>query len=100
MITVAVLRAMLGLWVAIERRSVRFERLGWFHRNRIVGVLAGSLAPDVTDIYEPLAVDHQGRSVSAHQRDINEWHEGLAQKYWHAARYPWLPVAPDSSPPD
>ena len=28
-----------------------------------------------------------------------EWHESMARKYEHAARYPWLPVAPDSPPP-
>jgi hypothetical protein len=28
------------------------------------------------------------------------YHGSLASKYWYAARYPWLPVEPDPSPPD
>ena len=28
-----------------------------------------------------------------------EWHESMARKYEHAARYPWLPVAPDRPEP-
>ncbi len=28
------------------------------------------------------------------------WAEKMADRYWHAARYPWLPLQPDLSPPD
>lgn len=30
----------------------------------------------------------------------HKWHSMLAKKYEHAARYPWLPVAPDPPEPE
>jgi hypothetical protein len=29
-----------------------------------------------------------------------EWHDSMARKYEHAARYPWLPVEPDPPAPE
>ena len=31
---------------------------------------------------------------------IRDRHARLKEKYWHAARYPWLPVGPDAPEPE
>src|SRR4051794_8772311 len=79
----------------IGRRRDRFQRLGSYHRHQIVCVLWGHPGPDGEYVYEPTSHDQQGKPVSARQQRIDRWHESLAQRYWNAARSPWLPVPPD-----
>ncbi len=38
-------------------------------------------------------------SKAAWYRDRTAWHAAMKAKYEHAARYPWLPVAPDPPEP-
>jgi hypothetical protein len=100
MVAIALLGSSFGVLATIERRRASFERLGWYHRDQVISVLAGFPGADGNYLYEPTDVDQQGNTVSDHQREIDRWHESLAQKYWTAARYPWLPVSPDPSAPD
>ena len=100
MVAIALAGASSGVLATIERRRATFERLGWFHRDQIVSVMAGFPGQDGNDVYEPTDVDQQGNTVSDHQREIDRWHESLAQKYWNAVRYSWLPVSPDPPAPD
>jgi hypothetical protein len=39
-------------------------------------------------------------SKAAWYRDRTAWHAAMRTKYEHAARYPWLPVAPDPPEPE
>src|SRR3954468_14385090 len=95
MVAVAVVGAALGGLAGLDRRRARLERLGSDHRARVVCVLAGSPGPDGVYAYEPRGFDQRGRPTSRRQRAADRWHEAMAQKYRRAARYPWLPVAPD-----
>lgn len=43
--------------------------------------------------------DHDPRTTAAFFQRA-EYYEALGAKYQRAARYPWLPVAPDPPPPE
>ena len=40
------------------------------------------------------------RELYARYLRIEDWHAEMVRKYRHAARYPWLPVAPDPPEPE
>ncbi len=40
------------------------------------------------------------RPVSPEEREWREYNKNLAEKYYRAARYPWLPDWPDPPPPE
>lgn len=44
--------------------------------------------------------EEQMRRAFAEMAAENRFHRDLARKYEHAARYPWLPVAPDPPLPE
>jgi hypothetical protein len=98
MVAIAVIATVLGAIGGVGRRIRRFDRLGYYHRTRIVGVLYGHSGPDGKMIYAPSSVDQDGRPITPRQQLIDRWHEQMAQRYWRAARYPWLDVAPDPPP--
>jgi hypothetical protein len=79
MVAVAIIGSALGL---IERRE-RFRWIAVHHRAYV---------PQLFPRIKPLGMEDE------HWRPI-EWHELMARKYEHAARYPWLPVAPDLPEP-
>jgi hypothetical protein len=97
-VAIAVIATVLGALVGVGRRIRRFDRLGFYHRTQIVGVLYGHSGPDGEMIYVPSSVDQKGRPVTPRQQIIDRWHEQMAQRYWRAARYPWLDVALDPPP--
>jgi len=97
-VVVAVLAVVLGALVGIGRRIRRFDDLGAYHRQQIVGQLYGMVGADGTMIYVPSASDRNGWPVSPHQQRLDRWHEQMAQKYWRAARHPWIDVALDPPP--
>jgi hypothetical protein len=88
MIVVAVVGLACAARVLLLERRERFARLARQH----------SSAPPVTwpTCATPGVVERQRfwSKLSA------AWHAEMAQKYQHAARYPWLPVAPDPPEPE
>ena len=80
--------AVIGVAASLYERHVRFARLAAYHRDKaIVGrpfLIATYLQSGTAGIPSP----------------YHERHDSLAEKYERAARYPWLPVAPDPPKPE
>ena len=77
LIAVVVLAAAMGSGSELWRRHNRYR------------VLADRYA-------SPIAIVRPGQILTARQR----WHLAMWQKYDRAAHFPWLPVGPDSPPPE
>jgi hypothetical protein len=101
MVAVAIAAVLLGVWAWVERRRARLSAIANWHHGQIICVFFGFPGPDGEYVYE--ATDAPQKSgdppVSLHQQRIDTWHREIAVKYWRAAEYPWLPVAPDSPEP-
>jgi hypothetical protein len=80
MVAVAIIGSALG--ITIERRE-RFRWIAVHHRAAVPQHIPGIM---------PLGMEDKDWRLI-------EWHESMARKYEHAARYPWLPVAPDPPEP-
>ncbi len=89
MVAVAVVGTAFGSSVVLWRRAERFRRLAADHGMFRVRVNDG---PECSMWFK---VDGDTTSPV---RD--EWRRALAEKYDRAARYPWLPVAPDPPEPE
>jgi hypothetical protein len=79
MIAVAIIGSALGILI---ERSERFRWIAVHRRGEV------PLLPRI----KPVGMDDK-------RWRLFEWHESMARKYEHAARYPWLPVAPDAPQP-
>jgi hypothetical protein len=97
-VAVAVIALVLGALVGVGRRIRHFDDLGANHRNQIVGQLYGKVGADGKVMYIPSFLDRNGRPVAPHQQRMDRWHEQMAQRYWRAARHPWLDVTLDPLP--
>ena len=86
-------------------RSVHFSNLARDHARERTGLISGDL-----DFYLLMAPDPRGAPMHPDSglpiakvvvpiRAFIAYHLELEQKYDSAARHPWLPVAPDPSPP-
>jgi hypothetical protein len=71
-------------WVG--QRHARFRALAADHESRMIRLAIISM------MRIGIAFDRAGRRVEPWESD---WHEAMAQKYRRAARFPWLPIAPD-----
>jgi hypothetical protein len=80
MVAVAIIGAALG--VTIERHD-RFRWTASRHRGQV------PILPRIKPV-----------GMEAKVWRLYKWHESMARKYEHAARYPWLPVAPDTPEPN
>jgi hypothetical protein len=99
-VAVAVIAMVLGALVGVGRRIRRFDDLGAYHRNQIVGQLYGMVGADGTFMYVPSSLDRNGKPVTPHQQRMDRWHEQMTQRYWRSARHPWLDVTLDPPPRD
>lgn len=97
-VAVAVIALVLGTLVGLRRRIRRFDDMGAYHRDQIVGQLYGRVGADGTMMFVPSASDRNGKPVTPHQQKMDRWHEQMAQRYWRAARHPWLDVLLDPPP--
>ena len=70
-------------WAA--RRSEEFRELGQYHRG-----VSWTIHP----------VDRNRRRAGWNSARLLEYHARMAEKYDRAARFPWLPVAPDPPEPE
>jgi hypothetical protein len=100
MIAIALIALVFGGVGSTIRTARQYDRMGLYHRNQIIGVVWGRLAPDGKRVYEPSTVDRNGKSVSPRQQRIDRWHEAMAQKYWHSAFYPWSAPVEELLPPE
>jgi hypothetical protein len=50
--------------------------------------------------FERRANEHYPGAMSSPTIEKMHYHVGMLAKYQHAARYPWLPVAPDPPEPE
>jgi hypothetical protein len=80
MVAVAIIGSALG--ITIERR----ERSRWIAAHHRAAV------PKLLPRIKPFGMEDK-------RWRLLEWHGSMARKYEHAARYPWLPVAPDPPEP-
>jgi hypothetical protein len=98
MILVAIVAMVLG-------RSVHFSNLARHHARERTRLISGDL-----DLYLVMAPDPRGfpmhpdsgrpiAKVVVPIRAFIAYHLELEKKYDSASRHPWLPVAPDPSPP-
>ena len=65
-----------GVVSGVLTRAARFQQLSDYHRSRII-----LISPPDPRVYRTL------------------YHMELANKYYYAARHPWLPVTPDPPEP-
>jgi hypothetical protein len=90
--------AVVGLLCRLEHRRREFASLAAYHGSKAtVGAimrLGGGIGTKVT------YVDPDGNVMMMDDLGVASWHEALAEKYRHTARYPWLPVEPDPPGPE
>jgi hypothetical protein len=89
-VAIAALSMAVGSWLV--GRSRGFWVMARHHRLSQAAT-AATVGPARTIVL----MDFTGHPVS---REANRWHALLAEKYIRAARYPWLPVAPDPPEPE
>jgi hypothetical protein len=95
MIAVAVV-AIIMTTVGIRRRQNEFLQLAAYHKKEWSHIVGRVSDDGVTWLrYDPLKRDWRLSSASE-----SVYHAQMREKYEHAARYPWLPVAPDPPPPE
>jgi hypothetical protein len=97
-VAVAVIALVLAALVGVGRRIRRFDELGAYHRNQIVSQMYGMVGADGMMRYVPSSWDRNGKPVTPHEQRMDRWHEQMAQRYWRAARRPWIEVALEPSP--
>jgi hypothetical protein len=85
LVLVAVTAAILGILVALQRRSERFRRLAAEYASAIHTVYFADVDGDDGMVWTAAAADYHG---------------DLSSKYNAAADRPWLPLESDPSPPD
>jgi len=99
MVVVAVLAIVLGALETYRRRIRRLDSLATYHWSQIASVLYRQIGTDGKMTYTLAGVDHQGRPLTAGQREIDRWHEAMYQKFLRALRQPWRNVPPGPPPP-
>jgi hypothetical protein len=72
MVAVAIVAMLMAPVFILWRRSSALAQQGQYHARR---------ASEYASVY------------------MSDYHRGLAEKYERAARYPWLPIAPDPPEP-
>jgi hypothetical protein len=84
MVAVAIIGSALGITGITIERHERFRWIAVHHRDVVPKHIPRIRSSGMED-------KHWG---------LIEWHESVARNYEHAARYPWLPVAPDPPEPN
>jgi hypothetical protein len=91
MVAVAIVALALTVYAGIERRRARLQRVAQHHWEEVAANSVVQADANRT-IYRA--------SASFRNRQLANYHVNLANKYANAARYPWLPVAPDPPEPE
>jgi hypothetical protein len=84
MVVVAIVGVLIGGWIAGERRREEFDRLArkYSHLSHIEIICT---------------IDEAQKRLEVHEQ---KYFEQMTLKYRWAAKYPWLPVWPDSPEPE
>ena len=82
----------------LEHRRRSFTALAAYHQSKLA-VMEVDIETS-KGIRRHWYLDQTGYAMTADELKAAEWHKPLAEKYRHAARYPWLPVEPDPPPPE
>jgi hypothetical protein len=102
MIAVAGVAVLIGAAMEMNGRSRRFARLAAHHSRgamehfSVLMGFGGGPPPSPDDL--PPGARGPVRELRREQ-DLHLYHLALSRKYERAARYPWLPVAPDPPEP-
>lgn len=97
MVAIALAASLLAVGVTLYRRSVYFESLADDHESQSgIALFAIDPLPRRDGILPTAHLVIDGVEYLDAEAD---WHGRLAAKYRRAARYPWLPVEPDSPAP-
>jgi hypothetical protein len=101
MITVAVVATLFGAGLELTRRSRRFARAAAYHSNLSLEHFGTQMAlggePPPLENIPPAGLGPARYLLRT--KALVRYHSALTAKYQHAARYPWLPVAPDPPEP-
>jgi hypothetical protein len=90
MIAVAVVALVCAATVVLMKRRERFLRTAQEHTRAFLAIEWG-------DVIKAPASERERLGIwNAH---VAEWRVEMTRKYRRAARYPWLPVAPDPPMP-
>ena len=101
MIAVAVVAILLGAGLETGRRSFRFARLSDCHSNAALECFHALMTLGGWPPPQDPSPAELGRVRNLYRvRALVHYHSALTQKYERAARYPWLPVAPDPPEPE
>ncbi len=92
MVAVAIVAAVLAGLEALRMRRAEFQRVSVLHRRHL-------LTLGRWELLDPVA-QRADEEAQARGDPRKSWHLHLADKYRRAARYPWLPVAPDPPEPE
>jgi hypothetical protein len=94
MIAVAILAVGLATTVALFRRHLALRQRAAYHEEieKLATATVGELA--LAARWPKWAARVRGNAA------IRARHARLKEKYWRAARYPWLPVGPDPPEPE
>ena len=79
--------ALIAVGLELSERSTTFRRRATHHRNESFRAAFGP------------GTHSRSLKVRRLMRAKDRWHSDLIEKYELAARYPWLPVAPDPPEP-
>jgi hypothetical protein len=102
MVAVAIVAILIGTGLEINRRLRRFARLAG-HHSRVAIEQFGTFMAFGGDSAALDEVPPAGWGPARYLRRLKAsigHHHAMALKYESAARYPWLPVAPDPPEPE
>jgi hypothetical protein len=83
-----------GLLCLLEHRRTSFASLAVYHNSKTWHSMA-TFRGVASHVY----FDSNDREMTRDEVKKSAWHAALAEKYRHAALYPWLPVEPDPPEP-
>ena len=102
LIGIAIVACLLGAGDASRRRGEMFRKLALYHRwarycvgdDFYPGPFCGNAYSS-----EPWYYEERAKIRKRFCQEAHDYYKFLAWKYFRATKYPWLPVAPDRTPP-
>jgi hypothetical protein len=101
MVAVAIVAILMGVGLDVGRRSRRFARLAADHSNAALEHFHTLMTLGGPPLLADIPPTEPGPLRSLHRENaLVSYHSALTKKYQRAARYPWLPVAPEPPKPE
>jgi hypothetical protein len=95
MVAVAVVGVIGGGWIEGERRRARFRELVKVYTLQVMNYSAIMYSGPGGEHFEKYVRDRRAKNAKP-----LAYYTEMLRKYQFAARYPWLPVAPDPPEPE